>query len=276
MSRSRPTVATERREHIASTIRKYREAAGYDQKELSGILHLSPNAVGMWERRQSRPDLDTIPKLCRTLQMPITEFFGVDPELTLDRADSELLALFHSLEARDQKLALNLMMELQRKNMEAQRRSLRQRVNSLVFYEQASAAGFGAPMEETSEDRTVYVYQNPASDRATSIIKVNGESMEPKYPDGCKVYVQEVKELNYGDVGIFIVNGTSLMKVYEKDGLHSLNPDQKTYPVIKIGIDDNVVIFGKVLGIVGDFEILTGESLREVEEAFAEEEDRNE
>ena len=80
-------------------------------------------------------------------------------------------------------------------------------------------------------------------------IRINGDSMSPDYPDGCIVWVKQTTEVKYGDEVIVILNGSPYFKIYERDGLQSINPD---YPVIKIYDDDKISVFGKVIGACTD------------------------
>ena len=102
MVKKRPEIDTERKSHIAGVIRKYRLQAKLEQRELARLLHVTPAAVGNWERSLSRPDLDTIPLLCRELRIPVTELLDLDPELTMTGEDRDLLDLYHSLQPDDQ------------------------------------------------------------------------------------------------------------------------------------------------------------------------------
>lgn len=76
-------------------------------------------------------------------------------------------------------------------------------------------------------------------------VRISGDSMSPKYPDGCIVWVKKNVELQYGDEAIVILNGCPFFKIVEQDGLHSLNPK---YLPIKIYETDSFFQFGKVVG----------------------------
>lgn len=76
-------------------------------------------------------------------------------------------------------------------------------------------------------------------------IRINGDSMSPDYPHGSIVWVKQTTEVKYGDEVIAVLNGSPYFKIYERDGLHSINPD---YPVIKVYDTDKFSVFGKVVG----------------------------
>ena len=102
-------------------------------------------------------------------------------------------------------------------------------------------------------------------------LEIRGHSMEPIYPDGSKVYVDEKQEVHFGDDGVFILNGEALIKKMTREGLYSYNQDKTSYPTRTIYESDNLKIVGKVIGRVGDFDIPEGEELWKVESAFKDE-----
>lgn len=272
MVKKRPEIDNDRKSHIAGVIRKYRLQAKLEQGELARLLHVTPAAVGNWERCLSRPDLDTIPILCRELGISVTELLDLDPELSLTGEDRNLLDLYHSLQPDDQASARFFMEQLDWRAKKRAREALKAPFLRRILREQASAAGYGAPMEDYAEDEMVYVRSNPASEKCTCIIKVNGHSMEPRYPDGSKVYVDENSEVRFGDDGVFILNGEALIKKMTPEGLYSYNADKETYPTRKVYDTDSFKAVGKVIGRVGDFDIPAGDELLAVEDAFKTEE----
>ena len=79
--------------------------------------------------------------------------------------------------------------------------------------------------------------------------------MQPDYADGDNVMVSQREELNYGDIGIFIINGKAYIKEYGETELISRNPDSPNIPVHE---DDNIVCMSKVIGKLGaDYEIIS-------------------
>ena len=106
--------------------------------------------------------------------------------------------------------------------------------------------------------------------RADDVFPVNGHSMEPDYPDGSMVFVERAKidDLSYGDVIACIAAGTPYVKIYDRDGLHSINPD---YSVISVSDDDNMRLIGRVVGLVDPEDIASDAEAQELMEVFADE-----
>ncbi len=83
--------------------------------------------------------------------------------------------------------------------------------------------------------------------KATSfVLRVAGDSMEPRFYDGDLVCVHSTKELDYGDIGIFSIQGNVYIKEYSPNGLVSLNPK---YDIIKGS--DQIIPLGRVLCRIG-------------------------
>ena len=55
-------------------IREYRLKCGMTQEKLGALVRVKKNAVGAWEAGRSRPDLASVPKLCKTLGIPLPVF----------------------------------------------------------------------------------------------------------------------------------------------------------------------------------------------------------
>ena len=88
--------------------------------------------------------------------------------------------------------------------------------------------------------------------KANSLIRVNGDSMKPTYPDGC--YIWTNMEINDGRIEDFydkaiIANdhGTLLLKIAKKSGLYSINKKYK-----RIFADESCTIIGVVIEVADD------------------------
>ena len=82
-------------------------------------------------------------------------------------------------------------------------------------------------------------------DGADFMVGVSGDSMEPTYFDGDKVYVKKTTDIEFGDIGLFIVNGCYYIKEFAPDGLRSHNPNYSLIPKSR-----EIIVVGKVLGKV--------------------------
>ena len=117
-----------------------------------------------------------------------------------------------------------------------------------------------------------YLYSSRLVDRADSVFVVNGESMEPEYHDGDMVLVERIPgapDLQYGEVGAFFVENEPYIKVFEKDGLHSLNPE---YPPMLAENYEAVYVIGRVIGTVDRDDIPTENEVKQYIELYKDEE----
>ncbi len=114
----------------------------------------------------------------------------------------------------------------------------------IELYDLPVSAGTGmyiTDMESTTI--TIPVTQQSAS--ASYALRIKGNSMEPKYRDGDILLVEETDTLEYGELGIFILDGDGYFKKYEGDRLISLNPE---YAPIMLDDFDSIVFCGRVTG----------------------------
>ena len=266
----RPVVDTERRTHVGQVIRKYRIAAGMDQAALAAQLGYTKTAVGNWELGLTRPDIDNVPRLCKILGIPVTELLGMEQETALPTEDRRVLDAYHQLGKFDRNTVWQLMDRLLFVQDSKEKARLRRKFQPLCRYEEAAAAGIGAPMLDSAENATAYVLAANVPYGTNGIVHVNGRSMEPTFRDGSYVYVEMGAAVQPGQIGIFVVNGEAFIKEYQPDGLHSHNPRYKT---IFTGEGVDVRCCGRVTGAVAEGDIAAGALLEKVEAAFADEDE---
>ena len=245
-------------------IRRRRTALGLNQAELAERVGVSRNTVAGWETNHSRPDLGTLPALCRTLKMSLNAFFGTETKRSAE--ENRLLEVFSALEAQDRESILWQMEALRDRRAEQRRREESiplPKTVTLFMNELGAAAGFGAALGEAQGEKTVLLADRD-TERADEIITVCGRSMEPTYYDGDRVLVQHTKELREGEIGIFLVDNEGYIKEYRRDGLHSHNPEYRTMTFHE---DQSVRCLGRVIGKVKKEQIPTREQMQRIEEA---------
>ena len=99
----------------------------------------------------------------------------------------------------------------------------------------ASAAGIASPI--LGEDFDNYELKEEDPQGAMFAIKVQGDSMEPYFPDGSIAFCNK-DPLQDGDIGVFSVDGCSVIKQYHYDGfmgmtyLFSLNRNRSDADVV--------------------------------------------
>ena len=94
---------------------------------------------------------------------------------------------------------------------------------------------------------SLYVPESAEAEQADFVLSVGGDSMEPTYHDGDKVFVEKRDSIHVGEIGIFVVNS----EVYIKElGNKCLISHNEKYKPIRIGENDSVYCCGRVIGIV--------------------------
>ena len=228
----------------ARVIRESRAARGLNQQQLADLVGVSRNTVAGWETGHSRPDLDSVPALCRALGLGLARFFGIREGVSAE--ERRLLDLYASLEDSDRQAVGWQMEALYARRRQQRMEELRSRVVSLFRSDLSAAAGTGVLLDEASGE-PVYLYRDDLTEQADEVVSVNGHSMEPTFDDGDEVLVQHADSLRVGEIGLFVVGGEGFIKEYRPDGLYSHNPAYAPMRFEEIG---EARCVGRVLGRV--------------------------
>lgn len=119
----------------------------------------------------------------------------------------------------------------------------------IPYYRGGVSAGTGIFILGNEAEDDIEIPNTPDYQGADYALDVNGHSMEPDYMDGDIALVSQNMEMQVGDIGVFVVNGSAYIKELGKNELISRNKD---YPNILIREEDNVVCMGKVIGKMMD------------------------
>jgi len=219
-------------------IREYRRRKRMSQEQLGTLAGVKKNAVGAWEAGRSRPDVASIPVLCKALGLSLNTFFGL-PEA---EENSHLNERFSRLNEYNRQVILNQMDML----YEMQSRVFPHPRRLVQLYENGLSAAAG-PVSYLDEDRgeMIFLVRDELTGRADEVIRVSGDSMEPTFHDGDQVLVQHTDRVNEGEIGIFVYGSAGYIKEYHQDGLYSHNPK---YPPIRFSENETVRCVGRVLG----------------------------
>lgn len=115
---------------------------------------------------------------------------------------------------------------------------------TLPLFDLPVSAGVGVMLDgESTEEITVS--DNSRTREADFALRISGNSMEPRYRDGDILLVQETDTVEFGELGIFILDGCGFFKVFGGDRLYSLNPE---YGDILLKDFSDVRVAGRVIG----------------------------
>lgn len=246
-------VPAETKPMICDRIRHYREKLGMEQKALATMVGVTANAVSNWERGRARPDVNLLPDICEALQITLYQLYGLDDPSVKYTAVEDIIENYRQLTPGHQ-YALRAMAQ---NLLQVQQAEGCREIHKLTRFEHQLAAGIGDPNEFEDSGTPIYVYDDSLTCRADCVFTVNGDSMEPDYPDGCMVLVKRISdsgELMPGDIGVFMIDNETYIKEYREDGLHSLNP---AYPVMRFSDFEHVYLIGRIIGVFSPESIAT-------------------
>ena len=227
---------------IGERIKELREQQGMTQDELAirvGYRHkTSVNKIETGER-----------KLMQDKILAFADALGVSPYVIMgwDEEDNTPMALtdleidhmkkYRAIDTRGRDM-VDVLLDQEYKRAMTGEYSY-ERYDDYLYLGKIAAAGTAIypgdiPLERIRERHL---------DGADFMVGVCGDSMEPAYFDGDKVYVKKTTDINFGDVGLFIVNGYYYIKEYAPDGLRSHNPNYSLIPKSR-----EIIVVGKVLG----------------------------
>ena len=245
-------VPAETKPMICDRIRHYREKLGIEQKALAAMVGVTANAVSNWERGRARPDVNLLPNICEALQITLYQLYDLDdPSGSYSAAEERFMDDYRQLTSGNRYAVSVLTQAL----LKVQQAESSRAIRKLTLFECPLAAGVGDPNEFEDSGVPIYVYDDSLTQRADCVFIVNGDSMEPDYPDGCRVLVERISdsgELAPGDIGAFMIDNETYIKEYQPDGLHSRNP---FYPVMSFSEFEHVYLIGRVIGVLSKSDV---------------------
>ena len=226
-------------------IKEARLAQNLNQEELAERIGSKYRSVSTWENGTAKPDYATLIRLCDVLKTSPNHLLGFD--LSVDTPSIEEWAILHKYRDIDEigKEAVSAVLDAEYRRVAKPKKA---RLLRLDFYNYPASAGTGNFLETERPDEILVKECSEAED-ADYVIPISGDSMEPTYHDGDKVFVEKCDSVEIGEIGIFIVNGEAYIKELGNKCLISHN---EAYKPIKLGSSDSIYCFGRVLGVVED------------------------
>ena len=96
----------------------------------------------------------------------------------------------------------------------------------ISLYNLPVSAGPGVYLDDTASEE-ISIPDNEKTKSADFALRINGDSMEPKFHDGDILLVEDSDYVEVGELGIFILDGNGYFKKYGGDRLISINPEYK-------------------------------------------------
>ncbi len=119
------------------------------------------------------------------------------------------------------------------------------RRRSIGLYDMPVSAGVGEFLADATRIEDISIPDDPRTAEADYALRINGDSMEPKYRSGDIILIQTADTVEEGELGVFILDGSGYFKKYGGDHLISLNPK---YAPIPLKDFEDVACCGRVVG----------------------------
>ena len=119
------------------------------------------------------------------------------------------------------------------------------RRRSIDLYDMPVSAGVGEFLTDANRIEDIVIPDDARTAEADFALRINGDSMEPRYHSGDILLVQSTDTVEEGELGIFVLDGSGFFKKYGGDCLISLNTN---YPPIRLKDFQNVACCGRVVG----------------------------
>ena len=117
---------------------------------------------------------------------------------------------------------------------------------TLPLYDLPVSAGTGQFLDSDRYELIEVDETVPLS--ATFAVRIEGDSMTPRYDDKQIIYVKQQQVLNHGECGIFLLNGDAYCKILSGHNNIQLISLNKKYHPITIEESDEFRVLGKVVG----------------------------
>lgn len=237
---------------FSEIILKYLTEKKISPATIAKATGIDKSTFSKWKNKPtSKLDFQTVVKISEYLGISIdTLVFGEKKSQiqNLTPKEQDLLKYYNELTEYEQVKLIGraeLLAERSDEHIKAENNKPKISMTTINIAEVAAGAGVSTPftIDNAFSPRDFPAHAVPVE--ADCGVPINGDSMEPQYPNGCIAWVKCTDTADPGDVIIAVLNGEPYCKIYQPDGLHSYN---KSYETIHIYEQDNFSIFGKVVG----------------------------
>ncbi|EGQ3952646.1 helix-turn-helix transcriptional regulator [Staphylococcus pseudintermedius] len=228
---------------FSSNLERLMNKRDMSDSDLAALVDVNRTTVTRWRKGIRSPKLDKLPE--------IANVFGVEPlDLISESNIQEVIAKINDVSSQltppRQKRVLDFANE---QLNEQNNKVLHINSNNIVSEEVAvygyASAGTGETLIDGVEFTTQYNGHIPNHDFA---LQVNGDSMEPMFEDKEIIFIDKTKQINSGQIGIFVIDGEAyLKKVFiNEEGIRLVSLNSK-YPDLHFDSSHDIKVAGKVI-----------------------------
>lgn len=224
------------KEEFGAVIKQIRTSAGFTQADIAKKTGKAQQTVASWESGQSYPDANTLFLLCEICETTVDTAFGFGKEI-LDQKEKNLVKKYRALNEHG-KSNIDVLLENEFVYSEEPEKV----IYPMLEFLQPASAGNGEWNDDAYADELRLIKKPPKG--STAIVRVRGNSMEPTFHDGDRLFIRSQQTIEKGELGVFIIDGFAFVKEFDGRQLISHN---KVYDPIKL--TEDIICQGKVLGI---------------------------
>lgn len=255
---------TEMNQIIGFRLKELRINAGLEQRDVADYMtYKSDTTISKWENGKNLPNGGKLAKLAQLFNTTTDYILYGKEEPTAETTTLSLVTETSSqLHEPRQEIVLQTAKEQLKEQQEEERKAkvvafptVEEREATSVWGCSSAAAGRGYSYIEDDYEEYITYDDVPPHDFATLI---DGDSMEPDYPDGNLALVQRS---SYGNPGVYIVDydGKSYMKYVYRDGdtfvLKSFNEEYNDIIIDLKEVHDNDIWLNFIGQVIASVEV---------------------
>lgn len=206
-------------------VRTYRKAKGLTQEALAKAIGVSKTTITGYELGYREPDVEKIKLLSDALGVTGDDLLntGFSKTKKAPSISDEAMRMARDYDKLDSwgRQAVRDLTDTELARMEDEARfinssMLEEEPKIINLYAEPAAAGIAVPT--MGVDFEPYTLKPDDPQGAAFAVRLQGDSMEPYFPDGSIVFVNHDAMAN-GDIGIFCVDSGTVCKQYYRDPL---------------------------------------------------------
>ena len=224
-------------------VRTYRKAKGLTQEALAKAIGVSKTTITGYELGYREPDVEKIKLLSDALGVTGDDLLntGFSKVKKAPSVSDEAMRMARDYDKLDNwgRQAVRDLTDTELARMEDEARfmdgaTMEEEPKVINLYAEPAAAGIAVPTIGVDFEPYTLTPDDPQG--AAFAVRLQGDSMEPYFPDGSIVFVNHDAMVN-GDIGIFCVDSGTVCKQYYRDPmgmvyLFSLNRSRSDADVI--------------------------------------------
>lgn len=243
---------------FASRMKERRIELGITQAQLAKKLWVTSSAIGNYETGVSSPRIDIMLKMFDTLECDANFLFQdemkeINSSSHVTHGKLEIVKKFRTLDAYGKEtVSIILDREYTRagaaiSQQKPEPAAKTQRTTLTIdYYRLPVSAGTGTIDPGDGYHDTLEVLANRYTVASDYVVRVQGDSMKPRFLDGDMLLVHKTDVVDFGEVGIFSVVGKSFIKQAGCGELISLNRDYAPIPLTSSAVYPQ----GRIIGVL--------------------------